>query len=106
MLAFAQLAFPGAEGAGRFALGGRGGQIPFAINLADSGLDSLRAAVETKGPRTILFLISGTTRLVIREGRVTIAGQSAPGDGIALRDHMLQVSGDDVVVRYIRSRRR
>nr|WP_294814382.1 pectate lyase [uncultured Sphingomonas sp.] len=103
-----QLAFPGAEGAGRFAQGGRGGQVLFVTNLEDSGPGSLRAAVETKGPRTILFRVSGTIKLakplVIREGRATIAGQSAPGDGITLRDHRLEVAADDVVIRYIRSR--
>lgn len=103
-----QLAFPGAEGAGRFAQGGRGGQVLFVTNLEDSGPGSLRAAIETKGPRTILFRISGTIKLakplVIREGRVTIAGQSAPGEGITLRDHRLEVAADDVVIRYIRSR--
>ena len=103
-----QLAFPGAEGAGRFALGGRGGQMLFVTNLEDGGPGSLRAAVETRGPRTILFRVSGTIKLakplVIREGRVTIAGQSAPGDGITLRDYRLEVAADDVVVRYIRSR--
>ncbi|NIJ19216.1 pectate lyase [Sphingomonas naasensis] len=103
-----QPAFPGAEGAGRFAQGGRGGEVLFVTNLADNGPGSLRAAVETKGPRTILFRVSGTIRLatplVVREGRVTIAGQSAPGGGITLRDHMLQIAADDVIVRHIRSR--
>ncbi len=101
-------AFPGAEGAGGHALGGRGGKPLFVTTLADSGPGSLRAAVETPGPRTILFRVSGTIRLTkplrIREGRVTIAGQSAPGDGITLRDHPLEVAADDVVIRYIRSR--
>lgn len=101
-------AFPGAEGAGAHALGGRGGRVLFVTTLADAGPGSLRAAVETPGARTILFRVSGTIRLArplrIREGRVTIAGQSAPGDGITLRDHPLEVAADDVVIRYIRSR--
>lgn len=103
-----QLAFPGAEGAGRFALGGRGGRVITVTNLNDSGAGSLRAAVEATGPRIIVFALSGTIKLAkplrIREGRVTIAGQSAPGDGITLRDHPLEVAADDVVIRYIRSR--
>ncbi len=101
-------AFPGAEGAGAHALGGRGGKVLFVTTLNDRGPGSLREAVETSGPRTILFRVSGTIRLEkplrIREGRVTIAGQSAPGDGITLRDHPLEVAADDVVIRYIRSR--
>ena len=103
-----QLAFPGAEGAGRLALGGRGGRVITVTNLNDSGAGSLRAAVESAGPRTIVFAVSGTIKLTkplrIREGRVTVAGQSAPGDGITLRDHPLEVAADDVVIRYIRSR--
>lgn len=102
------LAFPGAEGAGRFAAGGRGGQVLFVTNLNDAGPGSLRDAVQTPGPRTILFVTSGTIRLAkplrISEGRVTIAGQSAPGGGITLRDQPLEVDADDVVIRYIRSR--
>lgn len=103
-----QLAFPGAEGAGRFALGGRGGRVLTVTTIDDSGPGSLRAAIEAKGPRIIVFAVSGTIKLTkplrIREGRVTIAGQSAPGDGITLRDHPLEVAADDVVIRYIRSR--
>ena len=102
------VAFPGAEGAGRLSQGGRGGAVIHVTTLDDSGSGSLRAAVEAKGPRTIVFDISGTialaTPLVIREPRVTIAGQSAPGDGITLRDAGLIVAADDVVIRYIRSR--
>lgn len=101
-------AFPGAQGAGALATGGRGGRVLTVTNLADSGPGSLRAAVEATGPRIIVFATSGTIRLakplVVRAGQVTIAGQSAPGDGITLRDHPLVVQADDVVVRFIRSR--
>lgn len=103
-----QLAFPGAEGAGRLSLGGRGGRVLTVTTIDDSGPGSLRAAVEAKGPRIIVFAVSGTIKLAkplrIREDRVTIAGQTAPGDGITLRDHPLEVAADDVVIRYIRSR--
>jgi hypothetical protein len=89
------LAVPGAEGAGR-------------QDQPHAGPGSFRAAVEAEGPRTIVFAVSGTialkTPLTLRNGRVTIAGQTAPGDGITLRDHMLDIAADDVVVRYIRSR--
>lgn len=102
------VAFPGAEGAGRYAQGGRGGAVLRVTNLNDAGPGSLRAAVEAEGPRTIIFDIGGTIRLEtplrIRRGRITIAGQTAPGGGITLRDHALVIAADDVVVRHIRSR--
>lgn len=103
-----QKAFPTAEGFGMHAQGGRGGAVLFVNNLNDSGPGSLRAAVETKGPRTILFRVSGTIRLakglVIREPFVTIAGQSAPGDGICLADYELYIATHDAIVRYLRCR--
>ncbi len=102
------VAFPGAEGAGRLATGGRGGAVLRVTNLDDAGPGSLRAAVEAEGPRTVIFDIGGTIRLDsplrIRRGRITIAGQTAPGGGITLRDHALVVAADDVIVRYVRSR--
>ena len=106
--AAAVVAFPGAEGAGRQSQGGRGGVALRVTNLNDSGPGSLRAAVEAEGPRTVVFDIGGTihlaTPLRIREPRITIAGQTAPGGGITLRGQPLLISADDVVVRYIRSR--
>lgn len=102
------LAFPGAEGAGAHALGGRGGRVFTVTTLADSGRGSLREAVESKGPRTIVFAVAGTIRLAkplkIVEPRITIAGQTAPGGGITLRDQPLLVAADDVVIRFIRAR--
>ena len=101
-------AFPGAEGAGRYALGGRGGAVWRVTTLDDHGPGSLRAAVEADGARTVVFDIGGTIRLesplTIRRGRITIAGQTAPGGGITLRDQPLVIAADDVVVRHLRSR--
>ncbi|CAN5213651.1 pectate lyase [soil metagenome] len=101
-------AFPGAEGAGRHALGGRGGAVRKVTNLDDSGPGSLRAAIEAKGPRTVIFDVAGTIRLKsalkVSSPRITIAGQTAPGEGITLRDYPLVVAADEVVIRYIRSR--
>ena len=101
-------AFPGAEGAGRHALGGRGGVVHRVTHLGDDGPGSLRAAVEAKGARTVVFAVSGTILLKkplrVENGRLTIAGQTAPGDGITLRGQTFEIAADDVVVRYIRSR--
>jgi len=101
-------AFPGAEGAGRYSLGGRGGRVIKVTNLDDAGPGSLRAAIEATGPRTVIFEVSGTialaTPLTIREPRITIAGQTAPGDGITIRNQPLVVEAGDVVIRYLRSR--
>jgi pectate lyase len=103
-------AFPGAEGFGSTTVGGRGGKVLEVINLNDSGPGSLRAAVEAAGPRTIVFRVSGTialrSDLEIKEPFCTIAGQTAPGDGICLRNYTLIVLGThDVVLRYLRVRR-
>lgn len=105
------LAFPGAEGYGRFALGGRGGRVIAVTNLHDSGPGSLRAAVEATGPRTVVFEVSGLIRLesklVVREANsfLTIAGQTAPGLGICISNYNLGMLGaHDVIIRYIRVR--
>ncbi|MET4547022.1 hypothetical protein ABIE26_004360 [Pedobacter africanus] len=102
-----QLAFPGAEGGGRYAKGGRGGDIYYVTNLNDNAAGSLRDAVSQPN-RTILFKVSGTINLQsvisITKDNITIAGQSAPGDGICLKNYGLAIRASNVIVRHIRSR--
>ncbi|MDB6114087.1 MAG: pectate lyase [Lacunisphaera sp.] len=101
-------AFPGAEGFGATTPGGRGGRVIAVTNLNDSGPGSLRAACEAEGPRLVVFRVAGTIQLksdlAVHHPFLTIAGQTAPGDGICLRDYTFGVATHDVIVRYLRGR--
>ena len=102
-------AFPGAEGGGAWTPGGRGGKVYVVTSLNDSGEGSLREAVEARGPRTVVFAVAGIieikTPLAINHPYLTLAGQSAPGDGICVRGHTTEINTHDVIIRYLRFRR-
>ncbi|MBQ9357318.1 MAG: hypothetical protein IJT98_08540 [Prevotella sp.] len=103
------LAFPGAEGYGRFARGGRGGHVVYVTNLNSEGPGSLRWALTNgSGPRTVLFKVSGIIDLGFTQLRtdpmVTIAAQTAPGKGICIKHSDIGV-GSDCIVRHLRARR-
>jgi hypothetical protein len=102
-------AFPGAEGGGMYSFGGRGGRVYVVTSLADSGPGTFREACEAGGPRVIVFNAAGIIRLRdrirIRAPYVTIAGQSAPGDGVCVAGNTVEVETHDVVIRHMRFRR-
>lgn len=105
----AQLAFPEAEGYGRFAIGGRGGKVVEVTNLNDSGAGSLRHAIEKiEGPRTIVFRVSGEIklkdRIIANDKYLTIAGQTAPGKGIVITGAPIGLTGDDGIMQFMRVR--
>jgi pectate lyase len=102
-------AFPGGEGGGAWTAGGRGGKVFVVTSLDDSGPGTLREAVEAKGPRIVVFGVAGIitleTPLDINNPFITIAGQSAPGDGVCVKGHSTHINTHDVVIRYMRFRR-
>lgn len=112
-----QIAFPGAEGFGKYATGGRGGKVAFVTNLNDAGEGSFRNALEQfpGEPLTVIFKVSGIielqSKIQIKRSNLTIAGQTAPGDGICLKNQSLILNGasakgnhGNIIIRFIRSR--
>jgi hypothetical protein len=102
-------AFPGAEGGGMYSFGGRGGKIFIVTSLADHGPGTFREACEAGGPRIVLFNVAGIIQLErpldILAPYITIAGQTAPGDGVCVAGHTVHIRTHDVVIRHMRFRR-
>lgn len=104
-----QLAFVGAEGCGKYAAGGRGGREYVVTSLEDDGSEgTLRYAVEAEGPRVVTFAVEGDIHLKaplnIENPYISILGQTAPGQGITLRDHNVFITADHTIIRYMRFR--
>lgn len=101
--------FPGAQGGGMYSFGGRGGKVITVTSLADKGPGTLREALETGGARIIVFNVAGKIELksplIVRAPYVTIAGQTAPGDGVVVAGETVWVNTHDVVIRHMRFRR-
>jgi hypothetical protein len=102
-------AFPGAEGGGMYSFGGRGGKVIVVSNLNDSGPGSFRAACEAAGPRIVIFNVAGVIRLTdrirVRAPYITIAGNTAPGDGVCIAGNTVELETHDIIVRHMRFRR-
>jgi len=100
-----QIAFPGAEGYGKYSVGGRGGSVYEVTTLSSSGPGSFGEAIGASGSRTVVFRVAGNIegKFTISNDKITIAGQTAPGDGITLKGN-LGIKANDVIVRYIRVR--
>jgi pectate lyase len=102
-------AFPGAEGFGMWTVGGRGGRVIEVTSLADRGPGTLREAFEAKGARIVVFRVGGLitlqTPLTISEPYITVAGQTAPRDGICIQGETTNINTHDVIMRYMRFRR-
>lgn len=102
-------AFPGAQGGGMYSHGGRGGRVIVVRNLNDRGAGSLREALETGGPRFVVFNVAGIIRLeekiVVRAPYLTLDGSSAPGDGVCIAGETVEIDTHDVIIRHLRFRR-